>query len=193
MLSFEDQYHNSPHAACYQRYLRQILLGIKRYLQDQQDQNTVSTRMEQHKCSEFSLNCALDDVIRLRSVAAPLIPTRCPSSDLCPNLQSNENSLEQCLMGIFELQCPLKLSDQAFKTSMSICVTTCLFSPSNIPTMLTMMFRQIFSPTIPRMHPDSASSRHSSHKRLTYCIPWMATKAGLPGLLCWTQYCSVRR
>jgi hypothetical protein len=29
MLSFEDQYHTSPHGAYYQRDLRQILLGIK--------------------------------------------------------------------------------------------------------------------------------------------------------------------
>jgi hypothetical protein len=79
--------------------------------------------MKQHNCSEFSLNCSLDNVLRLSSVAALSIPMRRPSSDLCPNLQINENSLKQCPRSIFELRCPLELSDQAFKTSMSICST----------------------------------------------------------------------
>ncbi len=88
-------------------------------LQDQRDQNAISTLMKQHNRSEFSLNCSLDsdNVIRLSSVAAQLIPTRCPSSDLCPNLQSNEYSLEQCLMSIFERQCPLALSQTLTKCS----------------------------------------------------------------------------
>jgi hypothetical protein len=50
-------------------------------LQDRRDQNTISTPMKQHNCSEFSLYCSLDDAIRLSSVAAQLIPTRGPSSD----------------------------------------------------------------------------------------------------------------
>ena len=91
-------------------------------LQDQRDQNTISTLMKERNCSQFSLHGSLDDAIRLSSVAAQSIPMRCTSSDLCPKLQSNENSLEQSPMSLFELQCPLELSDQAFKTSMSICL-----------------------------------------------------------------------
>jgi hypothetical protein len=76
--------------------------------------------LKQHHSSEFSLDRSLDHVIRLSSVAAQSIPMRCPHSDLCPTLQSNENSLEKCPMSIFELHCPVELSDQAFKTSTSI-------------------------------------------------------------------------
>ncbi len=68
--------------------------------------------------------------VAAQSMTVTTVPTRCqcPSSDLpqCPNLQSNENILEQCPMSIFELQCPLELSDQAFKTTGSMSMCQCL-------------------------------------------------------------------
>jgi hypothetical protein len=69
--------------------------------------------MKQHNCSDLSLNCSLEDVIRFSSVAAQSIPVSYITSDLCHNVQSNENSLKQCQMSIFELHCLLELSDQA--------------------------------------------------------------------------------
>jgi hypothetical protein len=152
-------------------------------LQDQRDQNTISTLMKQNHCSEFSLNRLLDDVIRLRvsSVAAKSIPTRCPSSDLCPNLQSNENSLEQCPMSIFELQCPLELSDQAFKTSMSICfgvpVEHAHFLQATVPDYAQI---DVWADFLLNNSAHAFRSRHSSHERLAYCLARLATKAGLP-------------
>ena len=150
-------------------------------LQDQRDQNTISTLMKEHNCSQFSLDCSLDDAIRLSSVAAQSIPMRCSSSDLCPNLQSNESSLEQCPMTIFELQCPLELSDQAFKTSMSIClgvpVPHARFLQATVPDYAQI---DVWGDFLLNNSTHASRSRHSSHERLAYCLARLATKAGLP-------------
>jgi hypothetical protein len=150
-------------------------------LQDQRDQNTISTLMKEHNCSQFSLDCSLDDAIRLSSVATQSIPMRCSSSDLCPNLQSNESSLEQCPMTIFELQCPLELSDQAFKTSMSIClgvpVPHARFLQATVPDYAQI---DVWADFLLNNSTHASRSRHSSHERLAYCLARLATKAGLP-------------
>ena len=85
----------------------------------------------------------------------------CSSSELCPNLQSNENSLEQCPMSLFELQCPFELSDQEFKTSMSICLGVPVteshmpvFSKPQFLPMPQSISGPIFVSIIPRMHQD---------------------------------------
>jgi hypothetical protein len=105
---------------------------------------------------------------------------RCPSSDLCPNLQSNFNTLEQRPMSAFELQCPLELSDQAFKTSMSIClgvpVPNVRFLKAIVPYYAQIDVRAEFSLNYSS---HASRSRHSSHERLAYCLARSATKAGL--------------
>ena len=150
-------------------------------LQDQRDQNTISTLMKERNCSQFSLNGSLDDAIRLSSVAAQSIPMRSTSSDLCPNLQNNENSLEQCPMSLFELQCPLELSDQAFKTSMSIClglpVPHARFLKATVPDYAAI---DVWADFLLNNPTHASRSRHSSHDRLAYCIARLATTAGLP-------------
>jgi hypothetical protein len=137
--------------------------------------------MKEHNCSQFSLDCSLDDAIRLSSVAAQSIPMQYSSSDLCPNLQSNESSLEQCLMTIFELQCPLELSDQASKTSMSIClgvpVPHARFLHATVPDYAQI---DVWADFLLNNSTHASRSRHSSHERLAYCLALLATKAGLP-------------
>ena len=150
-------------------------------LTDQRDQNTISTLMKQKNCSQFSLDCSLDDAVRLSSVAVQSIPMRCTSSDLCPNLQSNENSLDQCPMSLFELQCPFELSDQAFKTSMSICfglpVPHARFLKASIPDYASI---DVWADFLLNNPTHASRSRHASHERLAYCLARLATKAGLP-------------
>jgi hypothetical protein len=90
-------------------------------LQDQRDQSTITMLLKQPNCSQFILDGSLDDAICLSSIGDQSIPMSCSSSDVCPGLQNNENSLEQCPMSIFQLKCPFGLSDQTFKTIMSNC------------------------------------------------------------------------
>jgi hypothetical protein len=114
-------------------------------------------------------------------------PAMRPSSDLCPTLQCNEHSLEPCPMGIVVLQRPLELSDQALKTSMSICfgvpVPHARFLQATVPdcahidvahTMPTLIS---FS-TSPHVHPGT----HPMNDWLTVQLGW-PPRLGCPPLL----------
>ena len=150
-------------------------------LHDQRDQNTITTLMKQHNCAQFTLDGSLDDAVRLSSIADQSIPTRCSSSDLCPDLQSNENSLAQCPMSLFELQCPFELSDKAFTTSMSIClgvpVPHARFLKATVPAYAAI---DIWADFLLNNSTHASRSRHSSHDRLAYCLARLAKQAGLP-------------
>ena len=105
---------------------------------------------------------------------------RCPSSHLCHNLQSNENSLEQCPTSILELQCPLELSDQAFKTSMPMYL--CVVPHARVLKATVPDYAQIdvWADFLLNNCAHTSRSRHSSHESLAYFLARLATKAGLP-------------
>jgi hypothetical protein len=85
-------------------------------------------------------------------------------------------------MSIFELQCPLELSDQAFKKSMSICfgvpVQHAHFLQATVPDCAQY---DVWAYFLLNNSAQAFRSRHSSHERLAYyCLARLATKAGLP-------------
>jgi hypothetical protein len=151
------------------------------------------------------------------TVCVPLRPSRSPCDialQICaPNCRVTRtvSTLEQCPMSIFMLQCPFELSDQASRTSVSIClgvpvtVPYARFLKATVPDYIKSMSGLISFSTIQHMHPTASRSRHSSHERLAYRLSWpgwlaVATKAGLPSsaslttsaVLCADDYSSRR-
>ena len=158
---------------------------VEGHLDDQRDQNTISTLMKQRNCSNLKLAsrvaCSLDDADRISAVASQSVPMRSTSSDLSPSSESHENSLDQCPMSLFDLTCPFELSDQAFQT----CLSICLGVPVPHARFLKATVAQysdidMWADFLLNNATHASRSRYASHQRLAFCLARLAVRAGLP-------------
>ena len=96
--------------------------NIHGHLKDDSVQNVITSQMKALAYQDFLDSCPSDDRARITAVGLQTIPTRCSTSQICPVRVPGSDHLDQCPMSLFSLMCPFELSNQAFVTSMSICL-----------------------------------------------------------------------
>ena len=108
-----------------------------------------------------------------------MIPTRCSTSQICPVRVPGSDHLDQCPMSLFSLMCPFELSNQAFVTSMSICLGV------PVPHARFLTFTEqyanidVWADFLLTDAAHASRSRKNSHDRLAYCLSNLAARAGL--------------
>jgi len=128
---------------------------------------------------DFLDSCPSDDRARITAVRLHTIPTWCSTSQICPVRVPGSDHLDQCPMSLFSLMCPFELSNQAFVTSMSIC----LGFPVPHARFLTFTEQyaniDVWADFLLTDAAHASRSRKSSHDRLAYCLSNLTARAGL--------------
>jgi len=96
--------------------------NIQGFPQDTRSQYVITSQMNTFAYQDFLDSCSSDDRARITAVGLQTILTRCSTSHICPARVPGSDHLEQCPMSLFSLMCPFELSNQAFVTSMSLCL-----------------------------------------------------------------------
>ena len=154
--------------------------NIHGHPQDDRAQNVITSQMKALAYQDFLNSCPSDARARITAVGLQTIPTRCSTSQICPVRVPGSDHLDQCPMSLFSLMCPFELSNQAFVTSMSIC----LGFPVPHARFLTFTEQyahiDVWADFLLTDAAHASRSRKTSHDRLAYCLSNLAARAGLP-------------
>ena len=153
--------------------------NIHGHPQDDSVQNVITSQMKALAYQDFLDSCPSDDRARITAVGLQTIPTRCSTSQICPVRVPGSDHLDQCPMSLFSLMCPFELSNQAFVTSMSICLGV------PVPHARFLTFTEqyadidVWADFLLTDAAHASRSRKNSHDRLAYCLSKLAARAGL--------------